>query len=36
MIKLGKSKKLSTNKKRTAAALNPEYRLKLLGIAMTL
>ena len=36
MIKLDKSKKLSTNKKRTAAALNPEYRLKLLGIAMTL
>lgn len=36
MIKLDKSKKLSTNKKRTVAALNPEYRLKLLGIAMTI
>jgi len=36
MIKLDKPKKLSTNKKRTAAALNAEYRLKLLGIAMTL
>lgn len=36
MVKLEKSRKLSTNKKRTVAALNPDYRLKLLGIAMTL
>ena len=36
MVKLEKSKKLSTNKKRTVASLNPEYRLKLLGIAMTI
>jgi predicted transposase YbfD/YdcC len=36
MVKLDKSKKLSTNKKRTLAALNHEYRLKLLGIAMTI
>ena len=36
MIKLEKSRKLSTNKKRTVAALNPDYRLKLLGIAMTI
>lgn len=33
MVKLEKSKKLSTNKKRTLAALDPEYRLKLLGCA---
>lgn len=36
MLKLEKSRKLSTNKKRTLAALNPEYRLKLLGVAMTI
>lgn len=36
MIKLDKSRKLSTNKKRTVAALNPEYRLRLLDIAMTI
>ena len=34
MIKLEKSKKLSTNKKRTLAAVNPEYRLRLLDMAM--
>lgn len=33
MIKSDKSRKLSTNKKRTVAALNPEYRLKLLGVS---
>lgn len=32
MIKLENSKKLSTNKKRTLAAVSPEYRLKLLGL----
>lgn len=36
MVKLEKSRKLSTNKKRTLAALNPEYRLKLLGAADTI
>jgi len=36
MVKLEKTRKLSTNKKRTVAALNSEYRLKLLGIAKTL
>jgi predicted transposase YbfD/YdcC len=36
MVKLEKTRKLSTNKKRTLAALNPEYRLKLLGISMTI
>jgi predicted transposase YbfD/YdcC len=36
MVKLEKSRKLSTNKKRTLAEMNPEYRLKLLGIAMTI
>ncbi len=36
MAKLETSKKLSMNKKRTLAALNPEYRLKLLGVAMTI
>jgi predicted transposase YbfD/YdcC len=36
MVKLEKSRKLSTNKKRTLAAVNPEYRLKLLGVAMTM
>lgn len=36
MVKLEKTRKLSTNKKRTVAALNPEYRLRLLGIAKTL
>jgi predicted transposase YbfD/YdcC len=36
MVKLEKTRKLSTNKKRTLAAVNPEYRLKLLGIAMTI
>jgi predicted transposase YbfD/YdcC len=35
MVKLDTSRKLSTNKKRTMAALNPEYRLKLLGVVMT-
>jgi predicted transposase YbfD/YdcC len=34
MIKGEKSRKLSTNKKRTLAAVNPEYRLKLLGITV--
>jgi predicted transposase YbfD/YdcC len=33
MMKLEKSKKLSINKKRTLAAVNPEYRLKLLCVA---
>jgi predicted transposase YbfD/YdcC len=36
MVKLEKSRKLSTNKKRTLAAVNSEYRLKLLGVAMTM
>jgi predicted transposase YbfD/YdcC len=36
MAKLESSKKLSTNKKRTLAALDPEYRLKLLGIGTTI
>lgn len=36
LARLEHSKKLSMNKKRTLAALNPEYRLKLLGIAMTI
>lgn len=36
MIKIDKTRKLSTNKKRTVASLNPEYRLHLLGISMTL
>jgi len=36
MVKLEKSRKLSTNKKRTLAALNPEYRLKLLGVVTTI
>ena len=36
MLKLEGSRKLSTNKKRTLAALNTEYRLKLLGVAMTM
>jgi hypothetical protein len=36
MVKLEKTRKLSTNKKRTLAAVNPEYRLKLLGIAMAI
>jgi hypothetical protein len=36
MVKLEKTRKLSTNKKRTVAALNPEYRLKLLGVSMTM
>lgn len=36
MIKLERSRKLSTNKKRTVASLNPDYRLKLLGISKTL
>lgn len=36
MMKLETSKKLSTNKKRTLAALNPAYRLKVLGVAMTI
>ena len=35
MVKLEKTRKPSTNKKRTLAAVNPEYRLKLLGVAMT-
>jgi hypothetical protein len=30
------SRKLSMNKKRTLSALNPDYRLKLLGVAMTM
>jgi len=36
MAKLETSKKLSMNKKRTLASLNPEYRLKLLGMAMNI
>jgi hypothetical protein len=36
MAKLETSKKLSMNKKRTLASLNPEYRLKLLGMAMSI
>lgn len=36
MMKLEKSKKLSINKKRTLAAVNPEYRLKLLCVAATI
>lgn len=36
MAKMEKSRKLSTNKKRTLAALNPEYRLKLLGMARSI
>jgi len=36
MVKLEKSRKLSTNKKRTLAAVNAEYRLKLLGVSMTM
>lgn len=36
LAKLEQSKKLSMNKKRTLAALNPDYRLKLLGIAATI
>ena len=35
MLKLEKSKKLSTNKKRTFAALNAEYRLKVLTAGET-
>lgn len=35
MMKLEKSRKLSINKKRTLAAVNPEYRLKLLCVAAT-
>lgn len=35
LARLESSKKLSMNKKRTLASLNPEYRLKLLGVAMT-
>lgn len=34
LARLEHSKKLSMNKKRTLAALNPDYRLKLLGVAM--
>lgn len=33
MVKLEKSRKLSTNKKRTLAAVNPDYRINLLGAA---
>jgi predicted transposase YbfD/YdcC len=36
MIKLETSRKLSTNKKRTVASLNPDYRLKLLGVSKAL
>jgi predicted transposase YbfD/YdcC len=36
LARLEHSKKLSMNKKRTLAALNPEYRLKLLGVAMAI
>lgn len=36
MVKLEKSRKLSTNKKRTLAAVNAEYRLKLLDVSMTM
>ena len=36
MIKIDKTRKLSTNKKRTVASLNPEYRVHLLGISMML
>ena len=36
MAKLETSRKLSMNKKRTLSALNPDYRLKLLGVAMTM
>jgi predicted transposase YbfD/YdcC len=36
MAKLETSRKLSMNKKRTLASLNPEYRLKLLGMAMNI
>jgi hypothetical protein len=36
MLKLEKFRKLSTNKKRTLAAFNPEYRLKLLEVSMTM
>ncbi|HAB99692.1 MAG TPA: ISAs1 family transposase [Parachlamydiales bacterium] len=36
MVKLETSRKLSTSKKRTVASLNPDYRLKLLGISKTL
>lgn len=36
MAKLETSKKLSMNKKRTLASLDPEYRLKLLGTAMNI
>ena len=36
MAKLETSRKLSMNKKRTLCALNPDYRLKLLGVAMTI
>lgn len=36
MVKLENSKKLSTNKKRTLAAVNLEYRLKLMGLAETI
>ena len=36
MIKLEKSNKLSINKKRTLAAVSPEYRLKLLGLVKTI
>lgn len=36
MIKLENSKKLSTNKKHALASVNPEYRLKLLGLAETI
>ena len=36
LARLEHSKKLSMNKKRTLAALNPDYRLKLLGVAMTI
>ena len=36
MARLEKSKKLSMNKKRSLALLNPEYRLKLLGMAMSM
>lgn len=36
LVRLEDTKKLSMNKKRTLAALNPDYRLKLLGVAMTI
>jgi len=36
LARLENSKKLSMNKKRTLAALNPDYRLKLLGVVMTI